>query len=238
MSDHEARLSRDVYDHDHDHEEPRPSGGRRRRPVADWGVGDDVFEHMPHRRFPRAAEGPARERRFTPRGEGGERRGPDGPRDGDERGGAKDGRRTIVLGRDEDLPSEIAAITADRDLGDDDELDDVARPAAAAARTEGGATGADAGAARGATGADDAATAAPGAADDPPRQPGEQDGRRTVRIAGRPEGALGARFHEGSPRRRPRRSASDRHYARPDRLAAWAVALGVLLILIALLTAG
>jgi len=52
MSDHHARSARDdVYDHEH--EEPRPA--RRRRPVADWGVGDDVFEQMPRNRFPRAA---------------------------------------------------------------------------------------------------------------------------------------------------------------------------------------
>ena len=62
MSDHHARSARDdVYDHEH--EEPRPA--RRRRPVADWGVGDDVFEQMPRNRFPRAADAPPRERRFA-----------------------------------------------------------------------------------------------------------------------------------------------------------------------------
>src|SRR3954447_2543608 len=60
MSDHHARPARDVYDHEH--EEPR--SGRRRRPVADWGVGEDMFEHMPRYRFSRAAEGPPRDRRF------------------------------------------------------------------------------------------------------------------------------------------------------------------------------
>ena len=57
MADHHARSARDdVYDHEH--EEPRPA--RRRRPVADWGVGDDVFEQMPRNRFPRAADAPPR----------------------------------------------------------------------------------------------------------------------------------------------------------------------------------
>ena len=64
MSEHQARSARDdVYDHEHD--EPRT--GRRRRQVADWGVGDDVFDHMPRNRFSRAAEGPSRERRFAAR---------------------------------------------------------------------------------------------------------------------------------------------------------------------------
>src|SRR5215210_2478925 len=63
MSENQARLERDLYDYEHD--EPRSSGGRRRHPVADWGVGDDVFEHMPRSRFSRAAEGPPRDRRFA-----------------------------------------------------------------------------------------------------------------------------------------------------------------------------
>jgi hypothetical protein len=55
-----------------------------------------------------------------------------------------------------------------------------------------------------------------------------------VRIAGRPEGSLEA---TRARRHRPSRTAHERVGARPDRLAAWAVALGMLLILIALLTA-
>ena len=64
MSEPQARVARDdVYDH----EDQEPRSGRRRRPVADWGVGDDVFEHMPRGRFSRASEGPPRERRFASR---------------------------------------------------------------------------------------------------------------------------------------------------------------------------
>src|SRR5436309_38730 len=42
---------RAFYDHEID-EEPR-TGGRRRRPAADWGVGEDIFDRMPSpsRRF-------------------------------------------------------------------------------------------------------------------------------------------------------------------------------------------
>ena len=74
MSDHHARSARDdVYDHEH--EEPR--SGRRRRPVADWGVGEDAFEQMPRNRFSRTAEAPPRERRFA-REDGERRPGEDG----------------------------------------------------------------------------------------------------------------------------------------------------------------
>ena len=273
MSDHQSRTaSDDVYDHER--EEPR--SGRRRRPVADWGVGDDMFEHMPRNRFSRAAEGPPRDRRFSSRAADADRRsagepaaaapaepdtwlrdeaparepeaperaelddrdvddwtarddsgrgrreeeprrwtGPlrdDADEDEDEdddararrraaatppegvpRGGASDGRRTIVIGKPEDVPSEIAAITADRDLGDEAE-----ESPAAAAPTE----------------------------------------RRTVRIGGRPEGSLeAARSFRDRSRRPPPRRAHERLGARPDRIAMWAFALGLLLITIAILTA-
>src|SRR3954469_9928665 len=41
--EHEARPRADFYDHES--EEPR----RRRRPAADWGVGEDIFDRMPSR---------------------------------------------------------------------------------------------------------------------------------------------------------------------------------------------
>jgi hypothetical protein len=215
MSENNARLERDLYDHEHD--EPRSTGGRRRRPVADWGVGDDMFEHMPRHRFSRTAEGPPRERRFAPRGETAERRPPaeaelddrasvegaergptDQPAADVPRGRVDDGRRTIVIGRPEDVPSEIAAITADRDIGDEHTPAPAPQPPAADAEA--------------------------------PPAPGE---RRTIRIGGRPEGSLEA---TRAARRRPSRTAQERVGARPDRVAAWAVALGILLILIAILS--
>ena len=203
MSDHHARSARDdVYDHDRELEEPR--SGRRRRPVADWGVGEDMFEHMPRNRFSRAAEAPPRERRFAREDE--ERRlravedgEPAAPEPESEpggevpRGGVADGRRTIRIGKDEDVPSEIAAITADRDIN----TEELAVP-------EKGA--------------------------------GVPD-RRTVKIGGRPEGSLEAARYERDRARRPRRTAHERVGHRPDRIAMWAFALGLLLILIAILTA-
>src|ERR1700759_858341 len=45
----EDQASRAFYDHELD-EAPR-TGGRRRRPAGDWGVGEDLFARMPSRRF-------------------------------------------------------------------------------------------------------------------------------------------------------------------------------------------
>jgi hypothetical protein len=225
MSENRARLERDFYDYEHD--EPRTSGSRRRRPVADWGVGDDVFDHMPRNRFSSVAEAPPRERRFTSHAEPADRRyvgehadddagerehaeDDGGERDratDDERaiagvdeygvgaerevprGRVDDGRRTVVIGRPEDVPSEIAAITADRDIEDEP----------------------------------------------PPPSPTTAPGeRRTIRIGGRPEGSLEA---TRAQRRRPPKTAHERIGARPDRVAAYAVALGLLLIVIAVISA-
>ena len=49
MPEHDARP-RAVYDYADD--EPRPTG-RRRRQIADWGVGEELFDGMPGRRFER-----------------------------------------------------------------------------------------------------------------------------------------------------------------------------------------
>ena len=198
MADHHARPARDDL-YDHEHEESRSS--RRRRPVADWGVGDDVFEQMPRNRFPRTAEAPARERRFAR--EDAERRpareadSTEAATPGEElpRGGATDGRRTVRIDKPEDLPSEIAAVTADRDLDGVEDLEPLR-----------------------------------------PLEPSVPE-RRTVKIGGRPEGSLEAARYQRDRARRPPRTAHERIGARPDRLAMWAVALGVLLILIAVLTA-
>jgi hypothetical protein len=195
MSDNHARSTRDDL-YDHEHEEPRSA--RRRRPVADWGVGEDMFEQMPRNRFSRTAEAPPRERRL---------RAVDAPADaateapetpGREvpRGRVEDGRRTLRIGKDEDLPSEIAAIAADRDIHSD-EADVPVPPEAAPPAPE----------------------------------------RRTVKIGGHPEGSLEAARYQRDRSRRPRKTAHDRVGHRPDRIAMWAFALGLLLILIAILTA-
>src|SRR5918999_1256084 len=72
--------SRAVYDHTE--EEPRPAG-RRRRQIADWGVGEELFDGMPGRRFERRGE----DHRIP-------------------RGGADDGRRTIVIADGEMPPAD------------------------------------------------------------------------------------------------------------------------------------
>jgi hypothetical protein len=202
MSDHHARSARDdVYDHEQEREDSRSV--RRRRPVADWGVGEDAFEQMPRNRFSRAADAPSRERRFAR--EDGERhlRAVEGEAEVRERedaepdlprGRVDDGRRTIRIGKDEDVPSEIAAITADRDI----DTEEVEVPVA---------------------------------------QPEATPERRTVKIAGRPEGSLEAARYQRDRARRPRRTAHERVGHRPDRIAMWAFALGLVLILIAILTA-
>ena len=198
--------ARAVYDHTE--EEPRPAG-RRRRQVADWGVGEELFDGMPGRRF--------------------ERRGDDHriPR-----GGADDGRRTIRIADDEPtaaappevLDEEFASreealrARAEHDTvwaGDEpfaDEADEPDEPPLAESR-------------------DLAAPLAPAGhrpSDEVVR--GGVEGRRTVKIGGRP-----AEFH--SAPRRPSRAVHERVGPRPDRIAAWAFALGLLLIIIAIATA-
>jgi hypothetical protein len=195
--------ARAVYDHTE--EEPR----RRRRQVADWGVGEELFDGMPGRRF--------------------ERRGDDHriPR-----GGADDGRRTIVIADGEAQPAEPPEVLEEEFASREEALrareqhdevwagdepfaettHDEAEPPLAEER-------------------DLAEALAPeprGSADGIVR--GGVQGRRTVKIGGRP-----AEFH--SAPRRPSRTVHERVGPRPDRIAAWAFALGLLLILIAIATA-
>ena len=218
MPEREARA-RAVYDHNN--EEPRPAG-RRRRQVADWGVGEELFDGMPGRRFER------RPHKEIPRGD------------------VADGRRTIVI-ENADLPPErptpadeefatrneaLRAREAHDDLwgGDEPFADRTAEPAEPVAESEldapvefDGVTGRFADEAY-----DD------GTAHDDGVIRGTQHGRRTVKIGGRP-----AEFY-GSPargRRRPPQTLHERLGPRPERIVAWAFALGILLILIAILTA-
>jgi hypothetical protein len=172
MPEHEARV-RAFYDH----EAEEFGTGRRRRQVADWGVGDDVFDRLPSRRFSRA----------------------DGAHP----------RRSA----DSTAPPERAPVSA---------VEPTAEPAASKR-----------------------AALAP-----PPRRAGRRradvprggvEGRRTIVIGEpreeEPEPPRRAR-HVHSARRRPPRSAVERVGARPDRIVAYAVGLGLLLILIAILSAG
>src|SRR5687768_9972581 len=165
MSQHQTRPERDLYDHED--EQIGPSG-RRRGPVADWGVGEELFDQMPRRRFNRGEERgrPVRERRAGEPPERGEV----------PRGRVDDGRRTLHIGRDEDVPSDIAAVTADRDL------DGVDEPAAHVENGHDAGPGATREAAAPEP-ADDGLDSATAAARSAPRDPS----RRTVKIEGRPE---------------------------------------------------
>ena len=195
--------ARAVYDHTE--EEPR----RRRRQVADWGVGEELFDGMPGRRF--------------------ERRGDDHriPR-----GGADDGRRTIVIAEGEAPKAEPPAVLDEEFTSREDairarEQHDAVwagdEPFAEATREEVEPPLAEQ------RDLAEAVTPEPrGSADGIVR--GGVEGRRTVKIGGRP-----AEFH--SAPRRPSRTVHERVGPRPDRIAAWAFALGLLLILIAIATA-
>ena len=210
MSDHQARP-RAVYDHTED-ERPR----RRRRQAVDWGVGEEIFDHMPSRRFARRGE----EHEIP-------------------RGGVDDGRRTIIIERDEPVqpPEEPAA--ADEAFASREEAVRARRahdalwggdePFAAAGRDE----PQDEAVTRAAV--ERPGTAAPiefaPSSHDVERHGGGVAGRRTVKIGGRP-----GELYAPSERRRPPRTVQERLGPRPDRIAAWACALGMLLILIAILT--
>ena len=165
--------ARAVYDHTEE-EPPR----RRRRQVADWGVGEELFDGMPGRRF--------------------ERRGDDHriPR-----GGVDDGRRTIVIADgkappaeppevlDEEFTSRDEALRAREEhdavwAGDEpfaERTHDEAEPPLAEQRDL----------------ADALAPEPRGSAGGIVR--GGVEGRRTVKIGGRP-----AEFHSAPARRRRR----------------------------------
>jgi hypothetical protein len=189
--------------------------GRRRRPVADWGA-DELFER------------PARRRRFQPAesGAGGE--------------GGEGGRTIVVtgpfgervLGGDgvgwEDLEPDAAQpdVWADEPADDEppapswddvDALDEIDH-----GRTQSWDVLADE--------SPDATADTDADADKPAGT------RRTVVVTGRPG-------HLGVPRpdlgrRRPPRTVAERLGGSPDRVVGWAVGLGFILILIAILTAG
>jgi hypothetical protein len=230
MSESEVRGAAIFYDHEL---EDGHATGRRRRPAADWGVGEELFDHMPSRRRFRG-EAPARQDapRRDPHPRERERAEP-APR---ERAEATSRERTEPAPRerrpavDHDRPTDELEVAAPAPASVVDaawmaELAERAMPAPAR-RPEPAA--APAGEREPAAVDHDAA---PRAELDAVERPGE--GRRTVVIRGRgAEPALPVRRE-----RRPPRTVGERLGPRPDRVAAWAVALGVLLILIAILTA-
>jgi hypothetical protein len=246
MPEHEARA-RAVYDHTDDETGP---AGRRRRQIADWGVGEELFDGMPGRRF--------------------DRRGAD---HAIPRGGADDGRRTIVITEDDvrvedevpvaEFASREDALEARRRhdavwAGDEPFAEEPADERFADERDAVWTTDEPFADERDAVWTTDEPFAEEPAGDpfaaaaeafeaggrfgeEPPaparREPdgivrGGVEGRRTVKIGGRP-----GEFQNASARRRPSRTVHERLGPRPDRIAAWAFALGLLLILIAVATA-
>jgi hypothetical protein len=201
MPENEASI-RAFYDHEID--EPRATG-RRRRQVADWGVGEDVFDRLPSRRFARS-----------------------------ERRGEEPGEHHRAPRAEDAPPREDLARSEPRrprHRPADDWLEEVSpRPAEApetAARTIviGGAVEeeiAPAIAQEEELSSEDVA---------PPRDEAPRP-RRTIVICGHPDKLPAPRP------RRPPKTALERVGASPDRLAAYAVGLGLLLILIAVLTTG
>ena len=255
MPEHEVRRGT-VYDHADD--ESRPSG-RGRRQVADWGVGEELFDGMPGRRFDRrgddhayARTGPRPDDRTTPRTGGRDdalkaRRRHDAIWAGDEP--FADNEPFAESGDEPSGRAFAAAAEAFEPGGRFAE-----GPSAAPARTESEST-VRGGASRRRT-APESEDALRGnfvgrrtvpepddivrgsfvgrrtlpEADDIVR--GGVEGRRTVKIGGRP-----AEFYPAPGRRRPSQAMHERVGPRPDRIAAWAFALGILLILIAIATA-
>jgi hypothetical protein len=222
----------------YDHESDGPV--RRRRPAADWGVGEDIFDRMPSPRFSRTAEGEWTDSRRT-RGES----------------------MTIVIGRDESTPDghrivvetdDFTAIKPQPKRGDTDEFvgvepggwseraaGEVARRSETGEWIAVGGERRDAGEAF-TVGGDGRPVEAPELGrvegrgfEDPLGRDFADAGpnaRRTVKISGHPDRLPVPRTQ------RPPRTVVDRLGTSPDRIAAYAVALGFLLVLIAVLTTG
>ena len=218
MSEHQARLERDVYDHEHDEPRPPAAAGARSPTGASART---LFEQMPRRRFtalrrrPRGAPAPERP---PPR---------EADRDAGEApariGAARTRRRIAAIAtrasarRDRADARDRGAVTADRDAWTAER-----RSLAGRGRARPGRDAAPPPAAADAAGRG--------------RRAARRPARRTVTISGRPEGARrDAAVPRGPAAPAPRARSPSAWAPRPERLAAWAFALGMLLILIAIL---
>jgi hypothetical protein len=199
--------------------------------IPDWG-GDELFTRMPSP--PAVDDAPAprfrpslmlvdtpAERRRTPSGAAWS-----GPRDRRRAPSAEDAmrRRAERLGLsviEERRAEPVEAIAAARD--------DAPRTTAASEQDE--SPGAVAAREWEATHSPDAR----GAIEAPPER--ARNGRRTTVITGRPEGSPRPLSLVPAQRRRPPRTPAEWIGPRPERIVAWAFALGLLLILIAISTA-
>src|SRR5215207_6694016 len=194
--------------------------------IPDWG-GDELFTRMPSPRAVDDAPAP----RFRPSlmlvdAPAERRRQPSG----DEWSGAPDRRRTRSA---EDAMREraerlVLSVIEERRS---EPIEDAIR---AWAQPDGESPGAAAAREWEASHAPDAPDAR-GAIEPPPER--APNGRRTTVITGRPEGTPRALSLVPAERRRPPRTPAEWIGPRPERIVAWAFALGLLLILIAITTA-
>jgi hypothetical protein len=229
MPESENRSPQSVFDAEAEFPHDDTRSGRRRRPVADWG-GDELFTRMPRRRSGHAVG----QRRFardaveSPLG-GSPERGEWLDDDAPERAEWLDDEAPE---RDDWLDDEASAR---HDWSDLESLDE-------SAAREPQRTGPEPRRTR-----PEPPTAPPepptaGNAPDRPastRSTGGVPGRRTVVIgrSGRPEAPPPEAPFVSVSRRRPPRTLAERIGGQPDRIVGWAFALGLILILVAILTA-
>ena len=180
----------------------------RRRPADDWGIDED-FPRVRGRRFARTPSGVVRNAARTPSGVAGNAaRTPSGVAGNAAR--THEGPPRSRRHRVEDWGADQAF----EPPVDHDPEDLVQAAESARARTE------------------------EFVSVDAPELEVTTEGRRTVRINGRPgERSEIAPFTSTARRRRPPRTVEERLAGNPTRIIAWAFALGILLILIAILTA-
>jgi hypothetical protein len=204
----------DFYDHENDAD--LGLGGRRA--VADWGA-DELFHGTPRRR--RSSKALARERRLS---------GPAGP-DASARA-MEAASREAALRRHERDGATVTRIEEARSYAAPAHDTAVDAEAALAAVEDAAARG----------GIEDAAPLDLDLDHDPgfdlpvEAELAEPAGRRTVAITGRPEPLAKPRAM-ALERRRPQRTAVDRLGQSPDHVAGWAFGMGLLLIVIAVLSA-
>src|SRR4051794_38141961 len=127
MAPEQEARERAFYDHES--EEPR----RRRRPAADWGVGEDIFDRMPSRHFKRRAE--HREVVLRRSGQPGPRRDVEIWTDEDAPRENEAPRRAVAIWTDDDAPREDEAPRRAVAIWTDDDValptdGDAPRPAA------------------------------------------------------------------------------------------------------------
>jgi len=212
--EHEART-RVLYDHES--EEP----GRRRRAVADWGVGEDIFDRMPSRRFTRTERRSAHSGTIViSRDDVGPGEEPwSEPEPRFERADPEPEPRRVVAEpeperrRERAVESWLDVAPGTRRFEPEPDLAPAEPPARLVA-------------------ASDRPEPAPVRTVVVPSPADEPRERRTVMISGHPGGLPVARPA------RPPKTAMERVGTRPDRIVAYAVALGFLLVLIAILTTG